>query len=243
MTLSTIPVLFALQLAFLFAIGLKARSYAAVVAAFVVGFVLTGWGGVSAAMALSGVYETNWFLALFPGLWLPTIPFVLAFAVLLIPAVRSGFLLMCDATPDHWFVAIQILRVAAVGTLIKTIQGDFPLEVELAIGLTDLAFGLSAIWLFFKARRNQVSADALMLWHIVGVLIIIIPGEIAMQTGLPGPMRVFTQYPTSEVMLDLPMVLAPSLVVPSFLLLNILAAFAAYLRPTSRLTERNIKHG
>ncbi|UWR21214.1 hypothetical protein [Sulfitobacter sp. S190] len=243
MTLSALPILFGLQLGFLCAMGLTARSFAAVITALIVGFVLSIWASASAIMAVNGVYESDRFLALLPGLWLPVVPFALGFAALTVPMVRKGLLDMCAATPDHWFVAIQALRIAAVGTLIKTVQGDFPLEVELAIGVTDLAFGLSALWLFFKARRSRISADALGLWHIVGVLIIIVPGLIAIQTGLPGPMRVFSEYPTSEVMLDWPMVLAPSLVVPNFLLLNVLAAFAAYRRRVSGPTERTIKHG
>lgn len=162
-TLSTIPMLFPVQLIFLFAISIKARERSAVIAAGLLALVFTLWAGASAMMAMNGVYETDGFLALMPGLWLPTVPFVLAGLVLLIPTARTGFLAMSNATPDHWFVAIQALRVMALGTLIKTIQGDFPLEVELAIGVNDLAFGLSALWLFFKVRRRQISADALVL--------------------------------------------------------------------------------
>jgi hypothetical protein len=62
---------------------------------------------------------------------------------------------------------------------------------------------------------------------MTGVLLIVIPGEIAIQTGLPGRFHVFATQPTSEVMLDFPIVLAPSLVVPVFLLLNILGVYAA----------------
>ncbi|MEM8837695.1 MAG: hypothetical protein AAGE89_06355, partial [Pseudomonadota bacterium] len=75
--------------------------------------------------------------------------------------------------------------------------------------------------------RNAISPDALVIWHLVGVLIILVPGGLAIQSGLPGPLQVFKDHPTSEVMFDWPMVMALSLVVPAFLLLNIFAAFAA----------------
>ena len=228
MTVSSIPALFGLQMVFLLAAGTKAKAQPAIFAALFVGLILSAWGALSAVLALNGVYESKAFLALYPGLWLPAVPFVLIAVSLLFPSVRAGLTLMADTVPAHWFVAVQVLRIAALGTLVKTVQGDFPLEVELAIGLTDLAFGLSAIWMFFKVRGERISEDALILWHAVGVLLIVIPGEVAMQSGLPGPAQVFTQHPTSEVMLDWPMVLAPSLVVPTFLLLNILAAVAAH---------------
>ncbi|PTX55706.1 hypothetical protein C8N43_0346 [Litoreibacter ponti] len=228
MTFSTIPLLFAAQVLFLFVAAAKARARTAYLAAFVVTLALAAWGLTTATMATSGIYDTEAFLRLMPGLWLSTVPFLVVALTLLLPPVRAGLLQMADAVPHHWFVAIQALRVLAIGTLIKTIQGDFPLEVELAIGITDFAFGLSAVWLFAKVRRGTLSHDALMMWHIVGVLIIVLPGGIAMQSGLPGPWRVFHEYPTSQAMLDWPMVLAPSLVVPIFLLLNIFAAVAAH---------------
>ncbi|MGX9356656.1 hypothetical protein ACS3SW_16270 [Roseobacteraceae bacterium S113] len=240
MTVSTIPALFIAQVLFFISLAVKTRTGAAFLSAAIFIGVLGAWGVGSATMALNGVYETDAFLSLMPGLWLPAVPFLVVSLVLLFPGARTGVLSMADAVPLHWFVAIQTLRVFALGTLIKTIQGNFPLEVELAIGVTDLAFGLSAIWLFSKVKKGLVSPDALMIWHIVGVLIIVLPGEVAMQSGLPGPLQVFSEYPTSQVMLDWPMVLAPSLVVPIFLLFNILAAVAAYRARLTSPTSKEI---
>lgn len=228
MPLSTIPLLFAAQIGFLALAAMRARTAKAFAAATIIAVVLLAWGFASAAIALGGVYDSGGFLRLLPGLWLPAVPFVVVLTTFVLPVVRTGLSDMLQAVPADWFVGIQALRIAALGTLIKTIQGDFPLEVELAIGLTDLAFGLSAVWMFVLARCGSVSADALAIWHLVGVLIILMPGELVLQTGLPGPLRVFTEYPTSEVMLDWPMALAPSLVVPCFLLLNIFGAVAAF---------------
>ncbi|GFE65880.1 hypothetical protein [Litoreibacter roseus] len=226
--LSMIPFLFAAQLAFLLAIALRTRSARAIASAGLIAAALSAWGYGITIMAQAGAFDSAAVLRLLPGLWLPVVPFLLLFTLAALPFVRAGLISIAAGTADHWFVGIQALRIAALGTLIKTVHGDFPLEVELAIGLTDLAFGLSALWLFFRVKRGAVSADALVLWNIVGVLLILIPGGVALQSGLPGPLRVFTDAPTSEVMLDWPMVLAPGLVVPAFLLLNLLAAFAAH---------------
>ena len=208
-------------------------------AAVAIALALCIWGLVSSVLAIVGVYDGARFLSSLPGLWLPAVPILLVgILVFVLPFIRSGVHDMARTAPAHWLVGIQTLRLAAIGTLIKTINGEFPLHVELAIGLTDIAFGLSATLLYPFARSGRISADALAVWHMTGVLLIVIPGEIAIQTGLPGRLHVFATPPTSEVMLDFPIVLAPSLVVPVFLLLNILGVYAA--RTQSR--ERGTSH-
>ena len=193
------------------------------------------WGLLSTRLALSGVYDSQGFLSLLPGLWLPTIPIFLGlFLFFYLPTIQRSFLEIARHVPVQAFVAIQAIRITALGTLIKTLQGQFPVSVELAIGLTDLAYGVSALLLYRLAKAQRLSSDAIALWHIVGILIVIIPGELAIQTALPGPLEVFAIAPTASVMLDYPMVLAPSLVVPIFFLLNALGATAAIAQSRSR---------
>lgn len=226
--LSAIPFLFAAQVMFLIFIARRAQSLSLSFWTLVLALVV--WGGASASMALAGVYRHPDFLALLPGLWLPATPFLIVATLMIVPLVRRTIVRTADTTPAHWLVGIQVLRIFALGTLFKTAQGSFPLHVELAIGLTDLVFGVSALILFAYTRREQVSADALLIWHVVGVLIILVPGELAIQSGLPGRLQAF-EYAgshSSAPLLDFPMVLAPSLIVPLFLLLNLFGAFAAY---------------
>ena len=219
--LSTLPFLFAAQAGFLLFASYR-NSPASVPGSLVLIGGLTIWSVYSASLAIDGVYRSPDFLALYPGFLLPMIPFAVTGVLLALPIVRRGVWEFAGAVPAHWFVAIQALRVLALGTLIKTLMGGFPVHVELAIGLTDLAFGLSALWLYGRARDGRISSDALAIWHAVGIFVVALPGEIAIQTGLPGPMQIFTDAPTAEIMLEFPLVLGPSLVVPCFLMLNLL---------------------
>ncbi|WP_029921942.1 hypothetical protein [Nevskia soli] len=236
--ISTIPFLFAAQCALLVAAGKSADSEAAgpkraMLAAIVLVVPLVVWGFFSARFALTGVYASPEFLTFMPGLWLPAVPIVIATTLLLlIPAVRSGIHEIALNTPAHWQVAIQALRICAIGTLLLSLREGFPLHVELAIGVTDITFGLSAVLIYKAVKSGRISNDALMFWHMAGFLIIIVPGELAIQSGLPGPAQVFSHLPSSESMLTFPMVLAPSLVVPNFLLLNLLGVYSAYLNST-----------
>lgn len=189
---------------------------------------LSLWGGLSTYLSTSGVYATSAFLSLMPGLWLPFIPFIIVGLILLaLPFTRISVQDVALAVPSHWWVGIQALRILALGTLLKTTTGHFPVHVELAVGLTDAAFGMSGVFIYRLAKSHRISVDALALWHVVGLLIIMLPGELAIQTGLPGKLQIFSAPPTAEIMLAFPMVLAPSLVVPIFLMLNILGAYAA----------------
>ena len=80
-----------------------------------------------------------------PGFWFPAVPILLVGILLFVlPFIRSGVHDIARTAPAHSLVGIQALHLAAIGTLIKTINGEFPLHVELAIGLTDIVFGLSA---------------------------------------------------------------------------------------------------
>lgn len=226
MTNSMLPMIFLVQVAYAVLLSLRV-SRTALSAIGVAGLALIAWAFGTAQLAQAGIYDAKPFLRTLPGLWLPAVPFAIVGLLMVVRFVREGLFDLAMAAPAHWLVAVHWLRILAVGTLVKTAQGTFPLEVELAIGVTDLAYGLSAVWMFALARHGRVHPDALVLWHLVGIALILVPGLPALQSGLPGPLQAFETYPTSAVMLDWPMVLGPTLVVPIFLLFNLLGALAA----------------
>lgn len=191
---------------------------------------ITVWGVVSVYLAVAGLYLHSTFLALYPGFWLPLVPLLLVALALSAKSIRHTLYSLAMRVPMSWFAGVQLLRIAAIGTLFKTMNGEFPVHIELAIGIVDLLFGLSAVLIFYLCKNKKISNDALMLWHIIGVIIVAIPGVFAIQAGLPGPMQVFSDPPTAEIMLKYPMVLGPSLVVPVFFLFNMLGAWAAYIQ-------------
>ena len=237
---STIPFLFASQFMFLALAARRAANHltgpsSAMPAALSLGTAMLAWGAISGWLSLSGFYDGPVFLGLFPGFWFALVPMVIAFALVgSFAPLRRGLADIARQTPAHWFVGIQALRVAALGTLIRSLQDAFPHHVEIAMGLTDLAYGVSALFLYPLAKAGRLSRDALVIWHAVGILVIVVPGGAAIQTGLPGPMQLFAEPPTAEAMFDFPMVLAPSVVVPVFMMLNMLAIAAARSPATQR---------
>lgn len=242
LTFSVIPLIFVGQLLFLIWAGWRANTAPAPLICVVVIFTL--WGITSVILALTGFYDTGFFLSTLPGLWLPVVPLVIGIGFSVLKPVRRAFADIVRTVPVASFVALQAIRITAFGTLIKTLQGSFPVSVELAIGLTDFVFGLSAFYIFYLVKKSRLSANTIVLWHCVGILIILVPGGLAIQTALPGLLEVFSESPTAQVMLDYPMVLAPSLVVPIFFLFNALGAAAAItqLHPKTELCNLNTGH-
>ena len=183
------------------------------------------WGLASAALALSGAYTSQMFYTLLPGLWIPFVP-VLIFAAYfaLSASLRDGLGHVIDHTPLHWLVYFHALRISAIGTAFETVRGKFPESFELFVGVPDLLFGLSALYVGRRVQRGSIGRRGVAMWSLVGAIVIVPAANLVTQMGLPGPMMVFTTEPTAAVLFIYPMVLAPTLIVPLFVLFNLVTA-------------------
>lgn len=178
---------------------------------------LLAWGGLSGFLSSTGVYTWDQFLRSAPGYWLPYIPVVIAGAlVMLSSTVRHAVGKLVDGTPSHWLAGIHLLRISAIGTLIKASMGVFPEKFAWFVGIPDLVFGLSALPVTLLARRGRLSEKTLMLWHLVGALVILVP--------VAGLMHVFMREALFPELFAFPMALAPTLVVPTMVMLNLMVA-------------------
>jgi len=227
MQLSSIPFLIAAVLTVLFVFAREARAGGHMSISEQIVFsgyllVIALWSAASAYLAYSGTYLSETVLALMPGLWLNLVPLFLAAPFLLgSPGFRRALVAIADHTPDHWFVYLQALRIFAIGTLIETARGTFPLYFEIGVGITDLAFGLSALIVAPAVRAGRLSRRALGFWHLTGFAIIALPAGLLLQLGLPGPLHVFDAQPTAEALFAYPMALAPTVLVPLLILINL----------------------
>ncbi len=181
--------------------------------------VLLFWGGVSGYLSSRGVYVSPALLALAPGYWLPFVPVVIAVTLVMIaPALRQGLRILVDNTSIQWLVGIHQLRILALGSIIKASDGLFPAKFAWYVGIPDLLFGLSAVWLtVFVLRRRQISEWSLMLWHFIGAMVILAPAF--------GLMHIYMQEPLFTELFVFPMALAPTFIVPVFVMLNLLVAW------------------
>ena len=229
MKFSLLPVLLFIQVGFLALMGHHAFrrnviSRSELMALYGLMVLLSGWCVVGGYLAYTGVYTSQNFLNALPGLWLPLVPVALAILpIVSIPMLRTGILKSAQATPRQWFAYLQALRISALGTAIKTLQGEFPVAFEVFVGIPDLLFGISALWIAYALKRGRLSDRAWIIWNAVGAAIILIGGLIVINMSLPGPFATFSEPPTFLVAFEFPLALAPTATVPLFVAYNALA--------------------
>ena len=77
---------------------------------------------------------------------------------------------------------IHVIRIGAMGTILKMLNGALPAHFIVPVGIPDLLFGLSVpvmAWLVFKKR--VIGRTGLVVWNVVGsvvflpTLILILP--------------------------------------------------------------------
>ena len=183
------------------------------------------WGLASAGLSLSGAYASDSFYAMLPGLWMPFVPvFIFVAFGAASRSIRDGIGKVLAATPLHWLIYFHALRLSAIGTAIETARGTFPRSFELAVGVPDLLFGLSALYVGKRASDGSISRRAVGWWSLAGALAIVPSAPLVAQMGLPGPLQVFSGEPSATALFVYPMVLAPTLIVALFVLFNLLTA-------------------
>lgn len=236
MQLSTIPFLIAGLFGFVGWLALRAEHHRAITRSewltiWAVLAILVAWALASAYFASSGAYIAPGFLQWMPGLWSPLVPFAIVGIALGVSCdFRHALVGILDVTPPQWIVYVQAVRIAALGGLIKTMQGTFPLYFGLGVGIPDLLFGLSALWVAWAVRRGAIGWRGLAYWNLVGFAVVALPAVLLAQMGLPGPLQVFEGPPANEALFVYPMALAPTVVVPFFVMLNLWAATWLFLR-------------
>lgn len=237
MSFSSVPFLFVLQLAFW--IGLTHTAHrrqkltnGQAMAMLVWLVMLTLWGFATSALSIYGVYSSPPFLRSLPGFWLPLVPIILSSSLYaLSPTFRNALHGIVTVTPSQAFILIQVLRIAAIGGLYKATQGLMPAVFTASVGIPDFLYGVSALILAGTAYYKRVSSRLLGLWHIAGIAVIVMTAPLIMQMSLPGSWYIFQNLPDGRALLEFPMVLAPTLVVPVFILTNAIVAYHLLRKP------------
>lgn len=189
---------------------------------------LGAWGLVMSWLSLSRRGRSPAFLRFLPGLWIPPLTvFATVVAMALSPALRSAFVAMASGIDDDQLILLQVLRVAAIGSLIKTSFGRLPPAFGFGTGIPDFLFGISAAALLVTGGYMGLSPSIIVAWNIVGALIFV-GAAVILQLCLPGPLQIFRSEPDGRELLDFPLFLAPALFGPVLLIGNCLHA-AKYL--------------
>lgn len=179
------------------------------------------WGMACTAMGIQGGHTSPELLGRIPFLWQAVVPVIIAAIYLLSSqALRSALSVIATVTPLQWLVFFQALRIGALGGVLKGLQGEITSSYVFWVGIPDLVYGLSALCLGSLLRRKLVGEAFMIVWNLVGPLIILLPTFLGMNYFMNEPGFIF--------IFEFPMVLAPGIVVPIFIFINLIAVWKLY---------------
>lgn len=230
MTFSTIPLLFLIQLVAIYKVITKTHTSGHISAAqknaiILLLMTLTFWGGLSTYLGMSGYYQSETFLSSLPGLWITQIPIL----IVMVPwmaskTLRQGIDEVIDNTPLHYIMAFEGLRVLAIGGIYKGYIGEFSQTFSRFIGIPDFIYGITTLIAAVLIYRKVWKEKSAIIINLIGFIIIAPFGILLINAGLPGPMYMIEEFPSLATIFEMPMALAPTLVVPIFIMVNFLVA-------------------
>jgi len=177
------------------------------------------WTVIAVVLGIRGIHPS--LMEEIPLLWQACVPVVLlTIGLIFSRTLRNGLRGIAANTPWHWLVFAHTLRIGAIGGVMKGIKGEITSGYVFWIGIPDFLFGLSALVVGWLVLRNAVSHLFLAIWNLVGALLILLPTFIPMNYWMNEPGFVF--------IFEFPMVLAPSIVLPIFIFLNLLVAWRIF---------------
>ena len=144
--------------------------------------------------------------------------------------LREGVLMAAANTSDLQLISIHILRIAAIGTLVKYVQGEFPLHFIVLGAMPDFVFAVSAIVLAIWSAGGPLPQELLIAWHATGFLLFFGAG-LTMFFSVPSPLRITRAKPDTSIAFRYPMALAPNFTVPLFMLAHLFALTKLFWAP------------
>ena len=140
----------------------------------------------------------------------------------LVPAAWEGLLSAARNTSDLQLICIHILRLLAIGTVIKFIHRELPLHFVILGALPDFLFAASAVVFVVLGTNGPPDHSLLLAWHLIGFSVFIGPG-VSMFFSVPSPLRIYHNKPDASIVFQFPMVLAPNFTVPLFMIAHLFA--------------------
>ncbi len=236
MSFSMLPAMLGIQLLLIWLAALRASRLNSLPAGGLTFVAITlsvigGWGIISGYLAYNNVYLQKSFLSSWPAFWVTFItPMIIMVPATISVSVRNTIRAIIDITPLHWIVLFEAARILAIGGIVKAINGEFSAYYAIYIGVPDMIYGASGLLLAYFLVGKMTGQFTAIVWNIIGIIIILPFGTVLLQMGLEGPWHLFKETPTIVTIFEFPMALAPTLVVPMFIVVNILV--------TIRLVER-----
>lgn len=184
---------------------------------------LSVWALITSLLAIRSFYvETSRFFTMDLGTF---VPFAITGGFLINRRARRSLTEWIVNIPLRQLTWVHIIRVAAIGSILKMWKGFLPAHFIVPVGIPDFLFGLSVplmAWLVFK--KKVVGKDVLIAWNAIGALLFF-PSMVLLYLSMPGPIQVFTDGPSTLEVFRFPMALVPTFLAPLFITIHCAAIF------------------
>jgi hypothetical protein len=189
-----------------------------------VAVVLAAWFALIVLIGARGAFVTPPGVLPLPiaiGVTVPVIVFLGAFWT------SRRFRELVLAADLRLITGIQAWRAAGFGFLALYAHGVLPGIFAWPAGLGDIAIGVTAPWIVFALIRQPgfAASKTFVVWNLLGLLDLVVAvgtGALGsgLATGIAGEI-------TTRPMAQLPLVLIPAYMVPTFIMLHLAALFQA----------------
>ncbi len=182
---------------------------------------MLAWMALVIYLGNRGVFlkHTRWLSNLAGFLLVLALPAVLFGAT---DVAREGLVLAASHTTNLQLASFHVLRLLAIGAVIKYVQGQLPLHFVIFGSVPDLLFAASAVVATILEATAPLDQDFLIVWHSVGFFVFFGPG-ISMFFSVPSLFRIYHEEPDTSLVFQFPMLLAPNFTVPLFALAHVFA--------------------
>ena len=200
--------------------------------ALVSGSVLVAWAIVTSLLARRGFFlQTDPDSPPAIGITLTLVLLVLAVCLLASPSLRRLL------TNQRNLILLNLWRLVGVVFLLLMANGQMPALWALPAGIGDVIVGAAAPWIARDVETPRGRRHAI-IFNLFGMADLVVAVGLGTMTS-PGPTQVFQTFPTSELVMQFPLALVPTFLVPLAFTLHVISlwqlfggAWAPALRPS-----------
>jgi hypothetical protein len=176
-------------------------------AAILAGIALTVWAVTVIVLGLRGAFVQP------DSQSIPPIGLALLAAVtVMVVAFRASAALRSLFTNQQHLIRLNVWRLEGAVFLLLMLDGQMPPLWALPAGIGDIVVGATAFWV--AGRLATPSGRRLaIVFNLFGLADLVVAVGLGMTTTR-GPLRIFQTVPTSDLVMDFPLVLVPAFLVP-----------------------------
>jgi hypothetical protein len=201
-----------------------------------VGAALTVWFCLIAAAGATGVFARPIGPGI-PAVGLGVLIPIVVLSLLVLGTARGRGLVR--RVPMTSLVGLHIVRVLGITFVLLYGAKRLPAPFAPVAGWGDILVGLLAIPLVLRMSRGggELPRRPILLWNMLGVADLVTAVTLA-ATSAPGPLQLFHVEPSTAIMANLPWILIPCFLVPSFIFVHLCTFYRLRTLAPAERSER-----